>query len=151
MRRLNATVSPIVQEVIEHLVGKEGIPPKKLAEPVTELSHLFTKGRSQLNRSYLDHRALRAAYLHYFMPVNLAKVQVLLNEMPMPEPGTEFSVLDLGSGPGTGALAVLDWWHQLAMPHPLSMITVDSSGAALGQAKELWDRYCQAASVTKAN
>lgn len=151
MRRLNATVSPIVQEVIDHLVGKEGIPPQKLAEAVTELSHLFTKGRSQLNRSYLDHRALRAAYLHYFMPVNLAKVQVLLKEMPMPQPGTAFSVLDLGSGPGTGALAVLDWWHQLAMPHPLSMITVDSSGAALGQAKELWDRYCQAASVTKAN
>jgi ribosomal protein RSM22 (predicted rRNA methylase) len=151
MRRLNATVSPIVQEVIDHLMEKEGIPPQRLAEPITELSHLFTKGRSQLNRSYLDHRAIRAAYLHYFMPVNLANVQVLLNEMPMPEPGRVFSVLDLGSGPGTGALAVLDWWHQLAMPHSLSMITVDSSAPALGQGKALWARYCQAAGVTKAN
>ena len=151
MRCLNATVSPILQEVIDQLVEKEGTAPKKLAEAVSELSHLFTKGRNQLKQSYLDHRVLRAAYLQYFMPVNLAKVQVLLKEMPVPQPGTAFSVLDLGSGPGTGALAVLDWWHQLAMPHPLSMITVDSSGAALGQAKELWDRYCQAASVTKAN
>jgi ribosomal protein RSM22 (predicted rRNA methylase) len=151
MRCLNATVSPLLQEVIDQLVEKEGTAPKKLAEAVSELSHLFTKGRNQLKQSYLDHRVLRAAYLQYFMPVNLAKVQVLLKEMPMPQPGTAFSVLDLGSGPGTGALAVLDWWHQLAMPNPLSMITVDSSGAALGQAKELWDRYCQAASVTKAN
>jgi ribosomal protein RSM22 (predicted rRNA methylase) len=151
MRCLNATVSPLLREVIDQLVEKEGTAPKKLAEAVSELSHLFTKGRNQLKQSYLDHRVLRAAYLQYFMPVNLAKVQVLLKEMPMPQPGTAFSVLDLGSGPGTGALAVLDWWHQLAMPNPLSMITVDSSGAALGQAKELWDRYCQAASVTKAN
>ncbi|MBX3320452.1 MAG: methyltransferase domain-containing protein [Nitrospira sp.] len=151
MQRLNATVSPILQEVIDQLVGEEGIPPQKLSEAVTELSHLFTKGRSQLKQSYLDHKALRAAYLQYFMPVNLAKVQVLLNEMPVPEPGTVFSVLDLGSGPGTGALAVLDWWDQLARPHSLSMITVDSSAAVLGLAKELWARYCQAASVSKAN
>ena len=151
MRCLNATVSPLLQRAIDQLVGEEGIPPQKLAEAVTDLSHLFTKGRSQLNQGYLDHRILRAAYLQYFMPVNLGKVQVLLNEMSAPEPVTVFSVLDLGSGPGTGALAVLDWWHQLAMPHPLSMITVDSSAAALGQARALWERYWKSASVRAAN
>ncbi|MDR4466836.1 MAG: hypothetical protein MRJ68_00885 [Nitrospira sp.] len=90
MQRLNATVSPVLQDVIDQLVGEEGIPPKRLAAAVTELSHLFTKGRSQLKQSYLDHKDLRAAYLQYFMPVNLAKVQVLLKEMPVPQPRQSF-------------------------------------------------------------
>ncbi len=151
MRRLNAMVSPVVQAAIDQLVEAEGISRREVVEAVAELSRLFTKDRRRLGRTYLDDKVLRAAYLQYFMPVNLAKVLVLLDEMPVPQSGTAFSVLDLGSGPGTGALAVLDWWHRLAMSHALSMITVDSSAAALGQAKELWDRYCQAASITKAN
>lgn len=151
MQRLNATVSPVLQRAISRLIEADGVSQKKLVEAVTELSRLFTKDRSRLSCSYLDDGVLRAAYLQYFMPVNLAKVQVLLDELPVPQSGTMFSVLDLGSGPGTGALAVLDWWHRLTMPHALSIITVESSAAALGQAKELWDRYCQAASVTNAN
>jgi ribosomal protein RSM22 (predicted rRNA methylase) len=151
MQRLNATVSPLLQTAIAQHIETEGITPRKLAEAVAELSRIFTKQRNQLNQRYLDDPVFRAAYLQYFMPVNLAKVQVLLNEMPTPHPGGAFSVLDLGSGPGTGALAVLDWWHQLAMPHALSMITVDSSAAALMQARELWERYCQAAIITRAN
>lgn len=151
MQRLNATVSPLLQTAIAQHIETEGITPRKLAEAVAELSRIFTKQRNQPNQRYLDDPVFRAAYLQYFMPVNLAKVQVLLNEMPTPHPGGAFSVLDLGSGPGTGALAVLDWWHQLAMPHALSMITVDSSAAALMQARELWERYCQAAIITRAN
>jgi ribosomal protein RSM22 (predicted rRNA methylase) len=87
------------------------------------------------------------AYLQYFLPVNLAKIQRLLNEMPAPEVDESFSVLDLGSGPGTGALAVLDWWHQQALPYPLSVTAIDGSKAALSQARQLWDRYCQAADI----
>lgn len=147
MRRLNATVSPILQAVIGPLVETEGITPRKLAEAVSELSRLFTKDRSRLSRSYLDDTALRAAYLQYFMPVNLAKIQVLLNEMPTPEPVKCFSVLDLGSGPGTGALAILDWWQQRGLTHALSVTAVDGSTVALEQAGQLWDRYCQATGV----
>lgn len=150
MQRLNATVSPLVQTVIGQLSGGEGIAPRHLIAAVTELSHLFTKDRSWLSRAYLDDKALRAAYLQYFMPVNLAKVQTLLHEMPMPQPGEAFSVLDLGSGPGTGALAVLDWWHRCARPEALSIVTVDSSAATLGQARELWDRYCKATGIRTA-
>lgn len=151
MQSLNATVSSVLQAVISQVVQTEGITHRKLAEAVTELSRLFTKSRNRLSRGYLDDKTLRAAYLQYFMPVNLAKIQVLLNEMPVPQPGTMISVLDLGSGPGTGALAVLDWWHRLEMPHALSMITVDSSAAALGQARKLWDQYCKSASVGEAS
>ena len=151
MQSLNATVSPALQAVISQVIETEGIAPRKLAEAVTELSRLFTKDRNRLSRSYLEDKTLRAAYLQYFMPVNLAKIQVLLKEMSVPQPETTLSVMDLGSGPGTGALAVLDWWHRLEMPHALSMITVDSSIPALGQARELWDQYCKAASVGEAS
>jgi ribosomal protein RSM22 (predicted rRNA methylase) len=147
MGRLNVTVSALILEAIRELIAREGLSPKKVTESVGELSRLFTKERGHRNQAYLDDRLLGAAYLQYFLPVNLAKIQVLLNEMPTPEVGERFSVLDLGSGPGTGALAVLDWWHQREMPHVLSVTAVDGSAVALGQARQLWDRYCQTAAT----
>ena len=145
MQPLNATVSALVLAVIHDLIGRQGLSPKKVAEAVGELSRLFTKERSHLNGRYLDNPLLGAAYLQYFLPVNLAKVQVLLNEMEMPWPDLreQFSVLDLGSGPGTGALAVLDWWHQRQASHALSVTAVDGSVEALRQAQALWDQYCK--------
>ncbi|MDF0677088.1 MAG: small ribosomal subunit Rsm22 family protein [Nitrospira sp.] len=92
-----------------------------------------------------------AAYLQYFLPVNLAKIQLLLDEMPTPEPVEGFSVLDIGSGPGTGALAVLDWWSQRKLPYTLSVTAVDRSTVALRQSRQLWDRYCRAASIQEAD
>jgi ribosomal protein RSM22 (predicted rRNA methylase) len=140
---LNATVSPLLIETIRQLIDKEGCPRKKIVWAVAELSRLFTKERATLNRSYLDDQAYAMAYLSYFLPVNLAKIQVLLNEIPAPEVDQRFSVLDLGSGPGTGLLAVLDWWHQRESPHTLSVTAADSSARALKQARRLWDRHCQ--------
>ena len=61
-------------------------------------------------------------------------------------------MLDLGSGPGTGALAVLDWLHQR---HPecagnLTVVAVDSSADALSQAGQLWDCYCRESGIAGA-
>ncbi len=151
MRRLNAMVSPAIQAAIDQLVKAEGLSRREVVEAVAELSRLFTKDRSRLSRTYFDDKALRGAYLHYFMPVNLAKIQVLLNEMPHPEPGDSFSVLDLGSGPGTGALAVLDWWHERKVSHAVSVTAADNSMKTLRQARQLWDQYCQEAGVGKAD
>lgn len=103
---------------------------------------------------YLDEPSNVAAYIAYFMPVNLSKVQVLLEELPpdalLKEDGRGLRLLDLGSGPGTGSLAVLDW---LCQSHPestgrLSALAVDSSGEALRQAGELWNRYCDEAGIS---
>ncbi|MGE3976658.1 MAG: small ribosomal subunit Rsm22 family protein [Nitrospira sp.] len=91
------------------------------------------------------------AYLQYFLPVNLAKIQLLLDEMPAPEPVERFSVLDIGSGPGTGTLAVLDWWHQQKLSSALSVTAVDRSSGALRQAGLLWDRSCQEAGIQEAS
>jgi ribosomal protein RSM22 (predicted rRNA methylase) len=117
------------------------------ASAVAELSRLFTKGRDELGSDYLSNPARAAAYLTYFFPVNLSKIQVLLDELPedwhISVDERPLRVLDLGAGPGTGALAVLDWLNQ---HHPdsvqkLTAVAVDASPAALGQARHLWTAY----------
>jgi len=151
MQRLNATISAIILDAIRELIACEGLSQKQVAEAVGGLSWFFTKDRESLNRAYMDDRLLRAAYLQYFLPVNLVKIQLLLGEMTVPEVDSAFSVLDLGSGPGTGTLAVLDWWHQQQSSHGLSVTAVDGSPEALKQARQLWDRYGQAVDIGKAN
>lgn len=147
MQRLNATISAPILDAIHELIAWEALSSKQVAEAVGQLSSFFTIERRALNQKYMEDRLLRAGYLHYFLPVNLAKIQLLLDEMPVLGVDSGFSVLDLGSGPGTGALAVLDWWHQQRSSHGLSVTAVDGSSEALKQAKQLWDRYCQAAGV----
>ncbi|HMS85372.1 MAG TPA: small ribosomal subunit Rsm22 family protein [Nitrospira sp.] len=147
MQRLNVSVSQRILDAIHASVEGERDSIQKLAQAVAELSKIFTKERARLSVSYLDNSQLGTAYLQYFLPVNLAKIQLLLAEMPTPEGGESFSVLDLGSGPGTGALAVLDWCYEQASPYALSVTAIDGSAAALGRARQLWDRYSQAAAL----
>jgi ribosomal protein RSM22 (predicted rRNA methylase) len=147
MRTLNATVSPLLLDTINQLVEREGLPHEMVARTVVELSRLFTKDRTALGRPYLDDPTYTIAYLSYFLPVNLSKIQVLLDEMPLDQPTQRFSVLDLGSGPGTGALAVLDWRRQRNLGSEVSVVAMDSSPSALGHAERLWSQYCRAANV----
>ena len=151
MRGLNVTVSPALLDAIRMCVEEEGLSSRKLAQAVAELSLTYTKERDSLSVSYLNDRLLGMAYLQYFLPVNLVKIQLLLDEMPFPQSAEKFSVLDLGSGPGTGTLAVLDWWHQRGLSQPLSLIAVDGSVEALKQARQLWDRYCGTANAKVAS
>jgi len=148
MRSHNVTVSPLVLTTIENVAKREGLSQKRLSTAVLELSRLFTKERSTLSGSYLESPAFAAAYLNYFLPVNLSKIQVLLDEMPVDQADETFSVLDLGSGPGTGALAVLDWWRQRGTDCALSVVAVDRSMTVLHQAESLWSKYCGAADLT---
>lgn len=148
MRSHNVTVSSLLLTAIENGAKNGGVSRKSLSSAVSELSRLFTKERSALSAFYLESPAFAAAYLNYFLPVNLSKVQVLLDEMPIEQTGTTFSVLDLGSGPGTGALAVLDWWHGRRNLSALSVVTVDRSMKALRQAEYLWSDYCRTADLT---
>ncbi len=151
MIRLNATVSPLLLQVIEEAVSIKGIPGPRLARAVAGLSQLFTKEREAVSQGYLDDPVLAAAYLSYFLPVNLSKIQVLLDEMPVSEDNRRLSVLDLGSGPGTGALAVLDWWYRRRSTTVLSVVALDTVPAALRQASLLWGGYCHAAGITTAS
>lgn len=150
MRPLNpATLSPLLLQTIAEVVAQHGISMPQLAQGVAELSQLFTTDRGVIRQPYLDHPLKAAAYLSYFLPVNLAKVQVLLDEMPIPEPTGRLKVLDLGTGPGTGALAALDWWHRRNPQTviPLEVIAVDHVRGALRQATDLWTRYVQVTGI----
>lgn len=120
----------------------------QLCQGVESLSQLFTKDRQDLRSSYLDQDQLRAAYLAYYLPVNLAKVQALLEEMPLPRAagqgrGGQFRVLDLGGGIGTTALAVLDWLNSTEVLHNVEgdVVTVERSALALGLCERLWEAY----------
>jgi ribosomal protein RSM22 (predicted rRNA methylase) len=108
-----------------------------------------------LTRPYLENPTSAAAYLHYFLPVNLSKIQVLLDELADDTFGNNrrFSVLDLGCGPGTAGLAVLEWSHRHVkdMADALSVVAVDTSEAALRHAESLWRSYCRAAGITGAS
>jgi ribosomal protein RSM22 (predicted rRNA methylase) len=149
--------SPLLDKVVQQLVAREyAIPIRRLSGAVQELSHLFTKERRSLPSDYLDDVGFAAAYLSYFLPVNAAKVQALLDEMPMDvdlaeKTGAELSVLDLGSGPGTAGLAVLDWMVQKAGKDiNLRVVSVDRSQTAIKDSVRLWEGYCREAGIGQA-
>ncbi len=121
---------------------------KEIARGVAALSRLFTRRRDGLADPYLERDELRRAYLAYYVPVNLAKVQSLLAESsPWPmEPasaGRPYRILDVGSGPGTAVLAVLDWVARSATgpTRPLECVAVDRSPMALSDCVRLWKTY----------
>ncbi len=125
-----------------------------LAQAVVNLSRLFTTARATLPLHYLDDPAHAAAYRAYFLPVNLSKVQALLDELSensgTETPGHPMAVLDLGCGPGTGALALLDWlWHRSPeRARSLSVLAADDSHAPLRETERLWEAYCQEVGIS---
>jgi len=77
------------------------------AAGVRELSAMFN-GLAPHRPGYLADRCLRRAYVHYYLPVHVARVARVLRELdayasPLPTP----RVLDLGCGPGSAAIAML--------------------------------------------
>jgi ribosomal protein RSM22 (predicted rRNA methylase) len=144
-----ASLSSEILKVLAKVSPERDLRDDALAQAVVNLSRLFTTARPALTSRYLDDPAHASAYLSYFLPVNLSKVQVLLDELPR-DSGMEVSdhpmaVLDLGCGPGTGALALLDWlWHRSPeRAKSVSVLAADSSHESLQDAKRLWEAYCQ--------
>ena len=132
-------------ELLAAIQSRAGSPDRDAIEGVRRLSALFTVGREALKERYLTEPDLRRAYLHYFMPVNVAKVTALLHELP-PLPSRALRVLDLGSGPGAGALAFLVYATQREDPaHERSVVmVVDRARGALRDAEFLWSRLAPA-------
>lgn len=148
--RLSALLLKVLDRT-QHEYGGTGI--QQRAGAVEKLSRLFTKRRDALGTDYLSNPELVAAYLTYFVPVNLSKIQVLLDELPEDWYGSAgaepLRVLDLGAGPGTGGLAVLDWLNQHHPDHlkRLTVVSVDASAEALGRAGRLWTAYSREAGL----
>lgn len=154
MNRLTE-LSEQIHRILSDRVGSAAFPSRypgsfqSICRSVKELSVLFTRERADLKRGYFDEERLRSGYLAYFMPVNLAKIQALLDELPVSDQPDSadrtFNVLDLGSGPGTGALAVLDWIrrHSLSQHQPTRAVAIDRSMPVLLEAERLWNAYCR--------
>jgi ribosomal protein RSM22 (predicted rRNA methylase) len=154
-RRAVARISPILLKSIERVAaGSILLDHVRTAQAVADLSRLFTTDRASLKSDYLDHPAHAAAYLKYFLPVNLSKIQILLDEMPQGWPdqasGRAIRILDVGSGPGAGALAALDWFHQHWPDRirDLTVVAIDVSAEALNQARQIWDTYSRESGAT---
>lgn len=140
-----ASLSLEVLSVLAQVSPERDLRGDALAQAIVNLSRLFTTARPTLTSCYLDDPAHASAYLSYFLPVNLSKVQVLLDELPEDSDNHPMAVLDLGCGPGTGALALLDWlWHRSPeWAKSVSVLAADASRASLQDAKKLWEAYCQ--------
>lgn len=150
--------SPVLERVLQQAKPHEpALSGARLHQAIQELSHLFTRERNALSRDYLEDTRLATAYLSYFLPVNAAKIQVLLDELPIQRDRAgrsdePFVVLDLGSGPGTAALAVLDWMVQkFGKEVPIGLLSVDRSEAALNDSARLWECYCREAGAGQAS
>ncbi len=152
-----ACLSLEILKVLAKTSPDRGIRGEALAQAVMKLSRLFTTARLSLPPRYLDDPAHAAAYLSYFLPVNLSKIQVVLNELSSDNSqetlDRPMAVLDLGCGPGTGSLALLDWlWHRSPeRAKSLSVLAADISETSLRDTERLWKAYCQEVGISGAN
>ena len=152
----SASLSSEILKVLVRISPERNLRGDALAQAVVNLSRLFTTSRPSLPARYLDDPAHATAYLSYFLPVNLSKVQVLLDELPNDSsfemPDRPMAVLDLGCGPGTGSLALLDWlWHRSPeQAKSVSVLAADASHASLQDAKRLWEAYCSEIGIPNA-
>ena len=124
---------------IDALLAPAEKPDAELIDGVRRLSKLFTIDRDRLGLDYLSDPSLRRAYALYFAPVNLAKCLSVLAELP-PLPARPLRVLDLGSGPGVGALAMFHYLSSEGRKPPggTELVLVDRNREILAEAKSLW-------------
>ncbi len=117
---------------------------------VRALNTAFTQERSNFPVNYFNRKDWRSGYLVYFLPVNALKVKVLLEQnaaslTPMLKKG-EFQLVDVGSGPGTGAIGFLgfleDWCRANRVRRlSLKIDLLDQNTHALKDAQSLIQDY----------
>ncbi len=123
--------------------GKPHFQKKALAADVARLSRLFTRERGRLPAGYLKDPGLREAYRLYFLPPNLKKIQLPLAELALHRdymgPKESLNVLDLGSGPGTALLGVMEYFAAGEKKPALRCTAVDLVPENLAVAEELFN------------
>jgi SAM-dependent methyltransferase len=138
-----------LEQIIEDVAGGPPDDPGRLAESVLELSDLFV-GRAPWRGEYARSAELRRAYLRYYLPVNLPKIRVPLAEWLRRHhgrlAGRSLRCLDLGSGPGSALLGLVDFVRGLPAgerPRRLEMVALDQSFESLKDAERLLQRLAE--------
>jgi ribosomal protein RSM22 (predicted rRNA methylase) len=127
------------------LLGLAGGPPDRLgpgelraaARAVFALHEGLIGARSLGNASTYNAREHLGAYLLWWWPQSYAKVRAALRLLPQAPPAGA-RVLDLGAGPGPGALAALDHLRDLhGEDAACEALAADASEPALAEARAL--------------
>ncbi len=118
---------------------------KALAADVMRLSRLLTKERGSLAAAYLRDEGLRRAYVRYFLPANIYKIHIPLTELSL-HPKNLLSkerlrILDIGAGPGTSLLGVMEFFGRRAQKPSLEFTAVDEVSENLREAEALFQEY----------
>ncbi len=113
---------------------------KFFAKGADLLSTAFTEERGVLPKNYFNKKEYRSAYLLYFVLQNFVKVWKCLEQLPSPlgeeGKGEGLKVLDLGSGPGTAALACSAFFKD----HPLTVFAFEQNEGIRKDALALWQK-----------
>jgi len=116
---------------------------RSLAAAVARLSRMLTSERDRLPDAYLQDHELRLAYLSYFLPVNRAKISIPLEELSRHSAGLlsrdRLRVLDIGSGPGTAVLGIMDFFHNRSHQPALEFLALDAVSGNLAEAERLFN------------
>ncbi len=116
-----------------------------LAADVARLSRLLTEEREHMPAAYLRNRRLRKAYISYFLPSNLRKIHLPLRELSLHPQSTllneRLRILDIGSGPGTATLGVLEFLSGKGKKPVLEITAADQVPENLQDAEALFESY----------
>ncbi|MCX5900778.1 MAG: hypothetical protein NTX06_08610 [Proteobacteria bacterium] len=157
-KRTAVSLSPQLERLLSSYAGIEGglHTNKKLlqelAAAVKSLSDAYVEPEKCDWKALYKNKAAVQAYLLYYLPVNLVKLFPLLDELAK---GGAFdfaqrqhlSVLDIGCGPGTFMLGLLEYicragWPDTACLESISLTGIDRTKDSLAAADSLIGQYC---------
>jgi ribosomal protein RSM22 (predicted rRNA methylase) len=116
-----------------------------LAAEVIRLSRLFTKDRASIPTAYLKDKGLRKAYLSYYLPSNFLKIHLPLKELSLHQNNIlskeHLRILDIGSGPGSATLGVLEFFSRMEKKPALEFTAADHVAENLEDATTYFAAY----------
>jgi ribosomal protein RSM22 (predicted rRNA methylase) len=120
--------------------GRNGRQWQEIATDVADLSQWFTreKSRNPMKPDYMAQQRFRDAYILYYLPPNFLKAVYLFEKTARSPVGLwagqkEFSLLDVGCGPGTAGIAAAFFFHENKREKnfKLRIVSVDRSPEVL--------------------